>query len=402
MSTTPAGPLQDVRVVDLATILAGPLIATHLADFGADVVKVEHPRGDSLRSFGWSTSDGSSVYWKVGARNKRTCTINLGRTEGQDLLRRLASGADILIENFRPGVMERWGLDPAGLLELNPRLIIVRVTGFGQDGPYSRMPGFGTLAEAMSGVASILGHGDRAPIVPPFPMADAVTALYGTYAALIALRHRDGPGGSGRGQVIDLNLIESMVAFMAPQATAYDTLGVLAPRDGSQTAFSAPRNVYGTSDGRWIAISTSAQSVADRLFVAIGHPELREDPRFTSNGARLEHREMIDRLVGDWIAARSSTEVLSTFREHEVAAALVLDAADIVEDEHLRARGFFRDVEDDALGTMLMHEAVPRFSDSPGQVRHAGRGLGADNVEIFEELGLTPERVETLREQGII
>jgi crotonobetainyl-CoA:carnitine CoA-transferase CaiB-like acyl-CoA transferase len=402
MSAVPDGPLTDLRVVDAATILAGPLIATNLADFGAQVIKVEHPRGDSLRSFGWSTDDGSSIFWKVAGRNKRTCTLNLSRTEGQDLLRQLVDKADILIENFRPGVIERWNLDPASLLERNPRLIIIRVSGFGQSGPYSGMPGFGTLAEAMSGLASILGHSDTPPIVPPFPMADAVTALYGTYAALIALRHRDRPGGSGRGQVIDLNLLESMVAFMAPQATAYDTLGVLAPRDGSQMAFSAPRSVYRTNDNRWIAISTSAQSIAERLFVAIGRPELRTDPRFSSNPERVKNRAAVDGLISDWIAERSGEEVLSCLREHGVAAAPVLDASEIVGDDHLRERGFFEEIADDALGSVLMHKAVPGFSDSPGQVRHAGRGLGADNFEVFQELGLSHENVEAFREQGIM
>jgi crotonobetainyl-CoA:carnitine CoA-transferase CaiB-like acyl-CoA transferase len=402
MSAAPEGPLADLRVIDVATILAGPMIATNLADFGAEVIKVEHPRGDSLRAYGWNTDDGASVHWKVGARNKRTCTLNFGQPDGQALLRRLVETADVLIENFRPGVMEKWGLDPASLLELNPRLVIIRVTGFGQDGPYSPMPGFGTLAEAMSGLASILGHEDRPPIVPPFPMADAVTSLYGTYAALIALRHRDHPGGSGAGQVIDLNLLESMVAFMAPLATAYDALGIIPTRNGSQMPFTAPRNVYGTSDGQWIAISTSAQSIAERLLVAIGRPELRDDPRFATNHARLENRDMIDDLISGWIAERTCEQVLSTFREHDVAVARVYTAEDIVNDEHLRQRGFLRKVEDGDRDPVLMHEAVPRLSDSPGQVRHAGRDLGADNFEVFGELGLSRDQVDELHEQGIV
>jgi crotonobetainyl-CoA:carnitine CoA-transferase CaiB-like acyl-CoA transferase len=402
MTAAPEGPLGDLRVIDAATILAGPMIATNLADFGADVIKVEHPRGDSLRAYGWNTDDGASVHWKVGARNKRTCTLNLGQPEGQDLLRRLVETADVLIENFRPGVMEKWNLDPASLLELNPRLVIIRVSGFGQDGPYSSMPGFGTLAEAMSGLASILGHEDRPPIVPPFPMADAVTSLYGTYAALIALRHRDHPGGSGAGQVIDLNLLESMVAFMAPLTTAYDALGIIPTRNGSQMPFTAPRNVYGTSDGQWIAISTSAQSIAERLLVAIGRPELRDDPRFATNHARLENRDMIDDLISGWIAERTCEQVLSTFRENDVAVARVYTAEDIVNDEHLRQRGFLRKVEDGGRDPVLMHEAVPRLSDSPGQVRHAGRDLGADNFDVFEEVGLSREEIDALREQSII
>ncbi|MBS1886065.1 MAG: CoA transferase [Actinobacteria bacterium] len=395
-----AGPLAGTRVVDAATLLAGPLIATRMADFGAEVIKVEHPRGDTLRELGWNDG-GTSVYWKTASRNKRCCTLDLGLLAGQELMRELARGCDVLIENFRPGTMERWGLGWETLHDLNPGLIMVRVTGFGQDGPYSALPGFGTLAEAMSGLASVLGDRDRPPIVPPLPAADAITSAEGAFAVMAALYRRD--AGEGGGQLIDLSLLESMVSFMAPQVSAYDRLGLVAERDGSQAPFSSPRGVYRTSDDGWLALSTSAQSVADRLFAAIGRPELAEDPRFSSTVARLEHREEVDGYIAEWVAVRPLAEAVDTLRDADVAAAPVYTAADVADDEHLRARGALVRVPDPEGGTVLMHNALPRLSETPGEVREAGRPLGADNDYIYGDLlGLGPDRLAELNREGVI
>lgn len=396
-----AGALSGVRVIDAATLLAGPLIATHMADFGAEVIKVEHPRGDALRSFGWN-KDGTSAFWKTASRNKRCCTLNLSLPEGQEIMRSLAREADVLIENFRPGTMERWNLGYEGLSQENARLVMVRVTGFGQDGPYSANPGFGTLAEAMSGLASVLGESDRPPIVPPTPMADQITALHGAFATMAALYSRD-LQGEGAGQCIDLNLFESMVAFMAPQVTAYDMLGVVPTRDGSHNGFTAPRGVYATADGRWLAISTSTQSVADRLFAAIGRPELAQDPRFSSNWQRAANGEEIDAIVARWVAGREHGEALAILREHEVAATTVYTVADVVEDEHLAARETLLRVPDAQEGALLMHSALPRMSGSPGQVREAGRALGADNEQVYGDLlGFDRARLNDLKARGVI
>lgn len=393
-------PLQGIRVIDAATLLAGPMIATNLGDFGAEVIKVEHPRGDALRAFGWS-HDGTSIWWRTVARNKRACTLNLSAQRGQEIMRALVRDADILIENFRPGTMERWNLGYEQLHEENPKLIMVRVTGFGQSGPYSAMPGFGTLAEAMSGLASVLGERDRAPIVPPLPMADEVAALNGTFATLIALYHRDLAGGEG--QCIDVNLLESMVSFMAPQVTAFDVLGVLPERDGSHAPFSAPRGVYGTKDGHWIAISTSAQSVANRLFDAIGHSELRSDPELATNTGRLAQRNRIDALVVDWMKERDRDEIIEHLRRHDVAVAPIYTPEDVAADPHLRAREMFVDVEDSELGSVLMHTVVPRLSETPGRIVAAGRPLGADNEEILcGRLGLSKEELDALAQEGVV
>jgi crotonobetainyl-CoA:carnitine CoA-transferase CaiB-like acyl-CoA transferase len=393
------GPLADLRVVDAATLLAGPMIATYLADFGADVIKVEHPRGDALRSFGWQ-KDGVSIWWKTASRNKRSCTLNLSHPAAQELMVRLVRDADVLIENFRPGTLERWNLSPERLAEVNPRLVIVRTTGFGQDGPYSSRPAFGTVVEAMSGVAWLLGEQDGPPIVPPFPMGDGVAALLGAMATMTALRERD---VSGVGQSVDLSLLEGMVAFMGPHVTAYDAMGVVEHRNGSRAYFGAPRNAYRTGDGRWVVISTSAQSAADRLLRAIGRAELLEQGDFDTAEKRVQRADELDDLIAAWVRERPLDEVLRVWEEHSVAGAPVYSVADLVADEHVRARSILIDVEDDELGHVRMHGVFPRLSRTPGHVRHAGRPLGADNQEVFGRgLGVEPSQLRALRAAGTI
>jgi crotonobetainyl-CoA:carnitine CoA-transferase CaiB-like acyl-CoA transferase len=398
-STITDGALTGIRVIDASTLLAGPMIASYLGDFGADVIKVEHPRGDALRGFGWQR-DGVSIWWKTASRNKRTCTLNLSSTEGQELLLELVDDADVLIENFRAGTMERWNLGYDRLAERNPGLVMVRTTGFGHTGPYSDRPGFGTLAEAMSGVAWVLGERDGPPIVPPFAMADGVAALFGSIATLAALRHRD---RTGTGQWIDLSLLEPLFAFLGPQVTAYDQTGAVEHRDGSRAYFSAPRNAYRTSDDRWVAISTSAQSAADRLFVAIGRADLVREGRFDSTQKRIQHADELDALIADWVAHRPLDEVLRIWDEHAVAGAPIYNVVDILADEQVKAREMLIEVDDEELGSLRMHGVFPRMSETPGRVRHAGRPLGADNGAIFGDgLGRSAEQLERLRDAGVI
>ncbi len=395
----PDGALTGLRVVDASTLLAGPMIASYLADFGADVIKVEHPSGDALRTFGWQ-KDGVSIWWKTASRNKRACTLNLSRPEGQELLVELVAEADVLIENFRPGTMERWNLGYERLAERNPGLVMVRTTGFGQTGPYSSRPGFGTLAEAMSGVAWVLGEREGPPIVPPFAMADGVAALFGTIATLAALRHRD---RSGRGQWIDLSLLEPLFAFLGPQVTAYEQTGAIEHRDSSRAYFSAPRNAYRTADDRWVAISTSAQSAADRLFVAIGRGDLVEEGRFDTTQKRIQHADELDALIAEWVGRHSLADVLRIWDENAVAGAPVYSVLDIIADEHVQARGMLIEVEDEELGPVRMHGVFPRLSETPGVVRHAGRPIGADTDAIIGEgLGYSQERLAELRDAGVI
>jgi crotonobetainyl-CoA:carnitine CoA-transferase CaiB-like acyl-CoA transferase len=387
-------------VVDAATLLAGPMIATYLGDFGADVIKVEHPRGDPLRTFGWQ-KDGVGIWWKTGSRNKRACTLNLSTPEGQEILLELLAEADVLIENFRPGTMERWNLGYERLAEQNAGLVMVRCTGFGQTGPYAQRPGFGTLAEAMSGVAWVLGERDGPPIVPPFAMADGIASLFGTFATLAALRHRDRV--SGQGQCVDLSLWEPLFAFLGPQVTAYDQTGAIEHRDSSRAYFSAPRNVYRTVDDRWVAISTSAQSAADRLFVAIGRAELVEEGRFGTTQKRIRHADELDALIADWVRERTLVDVLRIWNEHSVAGSPVYNVRDILADEHVHAREMLVEVDDDELGPLRMHNVFPYMSETPGTVRSAGPALGADNFEIFGDgLGLSADALDALRDAGVI
>jgi len=391
--------LAGLRVIDAATLLAGPLLATHLGDLGADVIKVEHPRGDPLRTFGWQ-KDGVGIWWKTAARNKAAITLVLSKPQGRELLLELVRDADVLVENFRPGTMEKWGLGWDRLSAVNPDLIMVRTTGFGQTGPYSHRPGFGTLAEAMSGVAWTLGEKGRPPIVPPFAMADSIAALHGAIATLAALRHRDAGGG---GQVIDLSLWEPLFAFLGPQVTAYDQLGVVQDRDGSRAYFSAPRNAYETRDGKWVAISTSAQSAADRLFVAVGRADLVESGRFSDNQKRVEHADEIDAIIAEWVAAHDLEDVLRIWDEQGVAGAPVMSIEDIVDDPHANARPMWVEVDDEELGPIRMHGVFPKLSETPGTVRSAGRPLGADNHAVYvERLGHTEEELAAWREAGVI
>ncbi|MEU5875285.1 CoA transferase [Glycomyces sp. NPDC047369] len=392
-------PLEGLRVLDVSTLFAGPIAATFLGDFGADVIKVEHPtRPDASRGHGPS-KDGVNLWWKTLGRNKRTATVNLGTPEGADLLLRLAADADVLIENFRPGTLERWGLAPERLLEANPRLVIARVTAFGQTGPYSKRPGFGSLAEAMSGFAALTGQPDGPPTLPPFGLADGIAALATAYAVMVALRSAD---RDGRGQVIDLAIIEPILMLLGGQITAYDQLGTLQARSGNRSVNNAPRNVYKTGDGEWVAVSTSSQSIAERVMRLVGRDDLVAEPWFASGHTRAEHADELDDAVGAWIKARPTAEVVAAFEDAQAAVAPVYDVRGVLNDPQYQAIGTVQTVEDEELGPVKMQNVLFRLSETPGAIRFPGRRHGQDTDEVLAEVGVTREQLERLREKGIV
>lgn len=375
--------LAGLRVLDLASLYAGPLIATMLGDFGADVVKVEHPRGDDARRWGQS-KDGIPLWWKVISRNKKLVTLDLNDPGDRNAVRRMCRWADVVIENFRPGRLERWGLGYDTLTRDNPGLVLVRVTGFGQTGPNASQPGFGTLAEAYSGFAAITGASDGPPTLPAFGLADGVAGLAGAFAVLAALRSRD---VTSHGQVIDLSLYEPLFSVLGPQVIEYDQLGIVQERHGNRSPRTAPRNAYETADGRWVALSAGTQQIANRIFAAIGRPELADDPRFSSAQARREHVDEVDALVAGWIRRHRLEEVLGRFRSVQAPIAPVLEADQIVEDPHYRERGSVITCSDPELGEILMQAPMPRLSRTPGQVRWTGSSkVGADEEEVFRKV----------------
>jgi crotonobetainyl-CoA:carnitine CoA-transferase CaiB-like acyl-CoA transferase len=362
----PAGPLVGLRVLDLATVIAGPGAARYLADFGADVLKIERPgHGDSTRTMGLpDPRDGTSAYWKVVGRNKRCATVDLKSDEGRECVLRLAGDAHVVIENFRPGVLERLGLGPDALLARNPRLVVLRVTAFGQAGPYAGRPGFATLAEAMSGFAAINGEADGGPLLPPIALTDEVTALAGAFAVMAALH-------AGVGQVVDVSLLDSLLQCMGPLPAAYGMTGFRQERAGSSLPYSVPRGTWRCGDGRWVAISASAESVGRRVMELIGLGG-RDD--LDSFGGRIAARDEIDAHIAAFCAARTVDEVVAAFDAAHAAAAPVYDMADVFADPQVAARDGI--VEADGVP---MQGLLARFSATPGAVRWAGRPLGADN-----------------------
>lgn len=394
------GPLAGLRVIDAGVLFAGPVIATLLADFGADVIKIEHPRGDALRTLGWKKND-VSLWWAFVNRNKRFVSIDFGKPEGAALLRELASTADVLIESYRPGTLERWGCAPEVLHEINPRLVIVRTSGFGQTGPYAPRPGFGTVAESISGFAHINGQPDGPPTLPPFALGDGVASLFGTFAAMFALYHRDQHDAPG--QVIDLAIYEPLFWLLGPQALVYDQLGYVQGRTGSSTEWTAPRNAYQASDGKWLGLSASSQSIAERVMRLVGHPEVIDEPWFKDHSGRVENQKELDRLIGDWIGAHTAAEVQAAFEEQEAVIGPIYSIADIFEDPQYLARETITTVEDPILGTARVQNAVPRLVDTPGKVRHLGGDLGQHNREVLcGELGHSEEELEAWFAEGVV
>lgn len=401
MSSDPAqaGALADVRVVDAATVLAAPLAATHLGDLGAEVVKVEHPRRrDSGRDHGPEKA-GQNLWWTSLGRNKRTIGLDLSTPAGQDVFRRLLATSDVLIENFRPGTLERWGLSYPALSELNPRLVLARVTGFGQNGPYAGRPGFGTLAEAMSGFAAATGDPDGPPMLPPFGLADGIASFAAAYAILAALHQRT---RTGRGQVVDVSILEPIMALLAPQLTRWDQLGTLSPRLGNRSSQSAPRNTYRTSDGHWVAVSASSQSTADRVARLVGRADLVDEPWYSSSHERAARVSEVDEPVAAWIAAHTRDEVVAAFAAAQAPLAPVYTAADLLADPHLRATGVIRWVDDPVLGPVAMQAPPYRLSEGDAPTRFTGRPAGADTDDVLAGLGLTPAEIAALRATGVV
>lgn len=396
------GPLEGLRVVDASTILAGPLCAQILGDFGADVVKIEHPTaGDGMRGHGRS-KNGHPLWWKEISRNKRTVGLSLSAPEGAEIFLRLVEGADVLIENFRPGTLERWGLGPDRLHEVNPALVVVRITGFGQRGPYAARAGFGTLAEAMSGFAHLTGEADAPPTLPAFGLADSICGIAASSAAMMALwereRHPD-----RRGQVVDMSLLEPIMTAVGPSPTVYQQLGIVEERHGNRSTNNAPRNTYRTSDGHWVAVSTSAQTIAERVMRLVGHPEVIGEPWFASGAGRAAHAGPLDGMVGEWIAGRTREEVVAEFTAAGAAVAPVYSSRDLVEDRHVRETEMLTVADDADLGPLLMHNVMWRMSRTPGRIRFTGRALGADTEQVLvEELGCDPQELAGLRAREIV
>jgi crotonobetainyl-CoA:carnitine CoA-transferase CaiB-like acyl-CoA transferase len=343
------------------------------------------------------------LWWKVISRNKRCVTLNFGTPDGQEILRDLVADADVLVENFRPGVLEKWGLGPEQLQTLNPGLIVLRVTGFGQTGPYSRRRAFGTLAEAMSGFAHQTGHEDGPPTLPPFGLADGVAGITGAFAIMTALYHRATPEGNGQGQVIDLSLLEPLLGILGPGPTAYDQLGAVPGRHGNRSPNNAPRNAYLTKDGRWVAISASATSVAERVMRLVGRPDIVEQPWFASAGERSRNGDLLDDAVAKWIAARPLAEVTEEFERVGAALAPIYDIEQLMNDPHVIARDTITTVDDEDLGPVKMQNVMFRMLGTPGCIRFPGRRLGQDNEQVYSEsLGLDPERVAALKAKGVL
>lgn len=394
-----AGPLEGLRVLDAATILAGPLVAQILGDFGADVIKIEHPqRPDGMRGHGLE-KDGHPLWWKMVGRNKKTASLYLGDPEGAELFRKLASTADVVIENFRPGTFEKWGLGYDVLSKDNPGLIMLRVTGFGQIGPYADRPAFGTLVESMSGFAHLTGEADGPPTLPAFGLADTIAGIAGSSAVSMALYHRE---RTGLGQVIDLDLLSPIMTAVGPGLIYADQLGIDQKRSGNRSSNNAPRNLYRTADDHWLAISTSANSIAERVLRLVGHPEVIDEPWFATGGERAKHADLLDAYVGGWIGERTRDDVMAAFTAAGAAIAPVYKPSDLLEDPQVDAIGMTATVDDEDLGPMRMQNVLWRMSRTPGTIRHTGRAHGADTDEVFTELGVDADTLGSLRDRGVL
>jgi len=394
-------PLEGLRVVEAATLAAGPMVASALGEFGAEIIKVEQPgAGDPLRTWG-ERKEGIALVWKSVSRNKRCVTLDLRVAEGQQLFHRLLAISDVLIVGNRPSALERWGIDYESVRARHPHVVMVHITGYGGGGPKSDLPGYGTLAEAMSGFAHLTGQPDAPPTLPPFMLADGVAAQCATWATMMALYHRDVHGAGG--QLIDVNLIEPLARLLELATLAYDQLGKIPARAGNRLDASAPRNVYRTADDRWLAMSSASPNLAVRVYRAIGRPDLADDPNYVDGVPRQERGPEVDKLVAEWIAERTLEEAIAVFQAADVAAAPVYDAQQLLADEHLRARGAFVSIDDDDFGPVTVQAPVARMSETPGAIDHLGRGLGADNDAVYGDLlGLGADRMGELRESGVI
>jgi len=398
--TIPEGALSDLKVLELGSMLAGPFVGSMLGDFGARVVKVEKPgKPDALRE--WPPhKDGAALWWKTMARNKHVVTLDISRPEARELALRLIGESDIVIENFRPGTLERWGLDPTELSKRFPRIVWVRVSGWGQTGPNREQGGYATIAEAFSGLASFTGHADKGPTVSAFPMGDYLAGVFGAFGALAAIHRRE---SSGRGQVVDVALYEPLLRIIESVIVRYDQTGQKKPLLGNQMEEDVPRNVYATADGGAIAISCGSQRIYEGLVDAMGRPDLKHDPRFATMADRVTHRVAIDDEVAAWLKTQPTALALEKLVANKVVAGKINDIADVLGDAHVAAREAVRTLVDDTLGPMRMPAPVPKLSETPGDIRWSGRDPGASNDEVFGGwLGLSPAEIENLRRNHII
>jgi len=399
MSSEKSFPLQGIKVIDVGTLFAGPWIATYMADFGADVVKIEHPKGDSLRNFA-SKKNGISLWWKFAGRNKKSVTCNISTKEGQKILKKLCKNSDVLVENFRPGTLEKWNLSFKELHKINPKLILVRTSGFGQKGKYSRRPGFGTLAEAMSGFAHITGSPESTPTLPSIPLADGISALFGTYAVMMALYHRD--VHNTLGQEIDISIYEPITHLLGPQSLEYDQLGKIQGRTGNTIPFSAPRNTYKCKDGRYVAISCSTDSIFKRTMEAVGRKDLAEDQKLSTQEGRVHNMKELDEAIQNWIENHTLEETVQHFSEYESALAPVNDIAQLMSDPHVKERGTFAEIDDEELGKIKMPNVIPELSESPGKIRWAGPPKGKHTEEVLLNLGYSKTDLKKFYDSNII
>ena len=391
------GPLSGVRILDLSRLVAGNTLTQLLGDFGAEVIKVEPPTGDTLR--GWET-EGVQVNWKLYARNKKSLCIDFRHAKAPDLLRALVPHVQVFIESFRPGTLEKMGLPAEKLLALNPKLVIVRISGWGQDGPYAKRPGFGTLVEGISGFASLNGFPDREPVLPPMYLADTIAGLYGSSAVMVALREAEVNGG--KGQVIDLPLLDPLFAVLGPQAAHYRLTGKVRQRTGSRSSNSAPRNAYRCSDGLYVGLSASTQKMAERVFRAIGRDDLVDNPRYKTNADRVRHAAELDEIIGAFVAQRTQAENVAFFEQAEVTIGPIYDIRQILEDPHVIAREVVADYPDAHMGLFPMHHVVPRFSATPGSIRTPAPALGQHNREVLQLAGVDDAGYLALLGEGVI
>lgn len=395
-------PLEGLKTLDLSVHVSASTASSMLADFGAEVLKVERPKvGDTLRTWPPFKED-VSLYWSVHSRNKKSITLNLSKERGQQILKELVKDADILIENFRPGTLERWNLGYEALSELNPGLIMARVTGYGQGGPYKSRPGFGTIAEAISGIVYITGFPDGPPVSPPIPLADEIAGLFALFAIMFAIYHRD-VKETGEGQYIDVSLYEPLFRMIIPQVIEYDQLGKIKGRTGSRFAYGAPRNLYQTEDEQWVAMSATAQPIFERVAKAIEREDIIEDPRFKDNERRVENVEELDEIISEWMKAHDLEKVLERFEKHEAVIGPVYDIGQIFDDPQYQHREDITEVEDTRLGTVKMQRIIPKFQRTPGRIHHTGPKLGEHNKEIYiNQLGYTEKELSQLEDEGVI
>lgn len=390
------GPLHRLRVVDMSRLAAGNMMTHMLADFGAEVIKIERPgRGDDLRHFGEA-----EAWWKVYARSKKSLTLNFRSPEGRDILLKLIDTADVLVENFVPGTLEKWDLAPEVLWARNDRLIVARISGWGQTGPFAQRPGFGSLIEGMSGFAAMTGWGDRPPLLPPLALADMIAGLAGFGGVLAAAVAR--ANGEAKGQVIDLSLFEPLFGILGPWAAVHQATGTTPERRGNSSDVAAPRNLYPTKDGKYVVMSASMQSMWEKLADAIGRSDLKTDPRYRTSLDRIKNHESLDEIIAGAMMTRTLDENLEYFETRGVTVGPICDIADLVDHPYIRGRGVLETFDDPDMGSLPMHQVFPRLSETPGAIRRAAPALGEDNANLLSELGYDRAAQDALSGKGVV